>query len=522
MKHLHVRGHEEFARGSGPVFGGRSRLLVALVASIAVGLAGCGDGGEDEGSSAEAAERRAALAESGEAGSAEGISASGEADDTGMVAVDLSGAPEAAGRAVSDRSAAAGGPAGPGSPGDPVDLSSISVHDLDLPPIEPSDLRPTIPEMDPADRVPQPEAVRGIYLNAWSAGSTRKMASLLELADRTEINSFVIDVKDVSGYVSYPSTIPLVGDIGADGETRIGDPRAMLERLKEHGVYPVARIVVFKDTLLARKRPDLAIQRDDGTVFEDHNGHIWINPYNRTVWDYAIGLAREAASLGFSEIQWDYVRFPDVPWRFMQHGVFPGRDERTREEAIREFLLYARAELADLEVPLTADVFGLTTSAGNDMGIGQRWASMTDATDVLLPMIYPSHYGAGSYGFERPNAHPYEIMKTALDFAVRRSEGVEGAAVIRPWIQDFSMGEPPYGPVEVRAQIEAVYDAGLNGWVLWNPGSNYTAEALASASGRTPGFQIPGRDFPVEDSLRFPEPIPGLIGEPVEVSRRGQ
>src|SRR5690606_2800852 len=124
---------------------------------------------------------------------------------------------------------------------------------------------------------------------------------------------------------------------------------------------------------------------------------------------------------------WDYVRFPDVPLSHMRTADWPARQGRTKEDAIREFLVYANEKLADLEVPVTADVFGLTTSAGDDLGIGQRWSKMVDVTDALLPMVYPSHYAPGSYGIALPNAEPYQVVKTALAHARKRTDGVENA-----------------------------------------------------------------------------------------------
>jgi len=329
---------------------------------------------------------------------------------------------------------------------------------------------------DPAPLVPKPEAVRGIYLNSWSAGSARRRAELIALAQRTEINSFVIDVKE-AGEISYRTGVALARAIGADRD-HIPDPRRLLAELREAGIYPIARIVVFKDSILARHRPEWAIQDSAGGYWRDAQGSLWVDPYNEEVWDYNIALAREAILLGFSEIQWDYVRFPDVPTRLMRSAVYPARAGRSRLEAIQEFLAYSRAELADLGVPLTADLFGLTVSVQNDMGIGQRWEELASVTDVLLPMIYPSHFAHGSYGIPVPNADPYRTVRTALGYAVRRSAQIEGSAAIRPWLQDFSLGSPRYGPEEVRAQIEATYDAGVREWILWNPGSRYTIDAL--------------------------------------------
>lgn len=345
-------------------------------------------------------------------------------------------------------------------------------------------------------RVAKPRAVRGLYLNAWAAGSTKKLEKLLDIADRTEINTFVIDVKE-GGEISYPTAVRLAAEIGAD-QRYIPDVQGTIAKLKARGVYPIARIVVFKDEMLAKAKPEWAIQKADGTVWKDNHGNLWVDSFNKDVWDYNIAIAREAIELGFSEVQWDYVRFPDVPRSYMRTAVWPARAGRQKEDAIREFLNYSREQLADLSAPVTADVFGLTTSAENDMGIGQLWDKMVDATDVLLPMVYPSHYARGSYGIAYPNAQPYDVIRTSLRHAVRRTEGVPNAALIRPWLQDFTLGRPRYGPAHVRAQISAVYDAGLEEWVLWNPGSNYTLEALANSNGVAPKFERPNTVAPVK------------------------
>ena len=366
-------------------------------------------------------------------------------------------------------------------------------------------------------RVPKPPVVRGIYLNAWTAGSERRLTELIALADQTEINTFVIDIKE-GGEVSYRSSVRLAQEIGATTDY-IPDIRRVLARLREHGIYPIARIVVFKDPVLARARPEWAVQHVNGGIWRDHHGDVWVDSFNRDVWDYNIALAREAIELGFSEVQWDYVRFPDVPRRYLTTAVWPAQGGRSKEEAIREFLRYSREQLADLGVPVTADVFGLTASAGDDLGIGQRWELLIDVADVLLPMVYPSHFARGSYGIRYPNGRPYETVRTALEHAVRRSKRVSGAGAIRPWLQDFSLGPPRYGPAEVRAQIRAVYDAGIQEWILWNPASRYTAAALAPEGGEPPVFPLPAYDGPPAQPQRPETPArPGikLLGVPVE------
>ncbi|CAN5725181.1 hypothetical protein BH23GEM9_BH23GEM9_13120 [soil metagenome] len=345
------------------------------------------------------------------------------------------------------------------------------------------------PVSDGVPRVRKPAAVRGIYLNAWAAGSAQKLARLIELANSTEINSFVIDVKE-GGQISYRSQVPLAREIGAD-QAHIGDIRSVLRKLRENGIYPIARIVVFRDEVLAKARPHWAVRHQNGGEWIDSYGHRWVDTYNRDVWDYNIAIAREALELGFSEVQWDYVRFPDVPQALMRVAHWPAQQGRTKADAIREFLLYSREQLRSYDVPVTADVFGLTVSARGDMGIGQQWEKMLDATDVLLPMVYPSHFARGSYGIAYPNAAPFETVRTSMQHAVRRTAGVPNAATIRPWLQDFTLGQPRYGAQHVRAQIDGVYAAGLSEWVLWNPGSNYTVAALADRDGRAPDLDRP-------------------------------
>lgn len=412
---------------------------------------------------------------------------------------------------------AAGGSAGPmtglPAPPGPHERSNAETRDvIDFAPTTPvgANRFPAIP----APLVPKPAAVRGIYLNAWAAGSPRRRAELLALAAWSEVNTFVIDIKE-GGEVSYRSGVGVARAIGAE-RSYIPDPRQLLAELRAAGVYPIARIVVFKDPVLAEKRPDWAIQTRDGALWRDTRGVLWVDPYNREVWDYNIALAREAVLLGFAEIQWDYVRFPDVPARYLRDAVFPARAGRSFSGAIREFLQYSREQLADLDIPITADVFGLTVSVGNDLGIGQRWEEMADVTDALLPMVYPSHFARGSYGIPVPNADPYRTVKTALEYAVRRSARIEGAADIRPWLQDFSLGWPNYGAAEVRAQIQATYDAGLTEWVLWNPGSRYTTAALAPKGGVPPEIPLPRHLVPITpDSVQIRIPTPRILGAPV-------
>ncbi|HEX8276543.1 MAG TPA: putative glycoside hydrolase [Longimicrobiaceae bacterium] len=331
-------------------------------------------------------------------------------------------------------------------------------------------------------RVARPDSVRALYVNGWAAGRRQGMRDLIRIADETEINAFIVDIKESDTYLVHDSTgIALAKEIGADARPGSKWLPELVDSLRAHGIYPIARIVVFKDRMLAEKRPDLSIQHVDGGVWKDQNGKPWVNPYNRTVWDYNIAIAREALEMGFSEVQWDYVRFPDVVEARRRTMAFPGSNGVSREDNIAAFIRYSKEQLREFGAPVTADVFGLITHLEGDSGIGQNWEKVVQEADVVLPMVYPSHYYAGFYGFQRPNAHPYEFIRISMQDGVERAEIVRRSgkpvAEIMPWLeaQTASWIKPTveYGPAELRQQIQATYDAGLKSWALWNPRSQY-------------------------------------------------
>jgi hypothetical protein len=330
-----------------------------------------------------------------------------------------------------------------------------------------------------APLVPTPDPVRGLYVNRWAALG-RKMWELIDVAKRTEVNALVIDVKDDRGLVLYRSNVPLAREIGADTDRPMSYARmrAILDTMRAHNIYPIARIVVAKDPLLADGKREWAIKRkSDGTPWLDRHKKPWLDPTHTGVWKYAADLAAEAVRMGFSEIQLDYVRFPDED-RIIHEGEYAHMNGRVRAQVIRDQLAYIRGLMRPLRVPMTIDVFGLTATDTTDMGIGQRWEQFVDQADVVLPMAYPSHYAPGTYGLRSPNANPYATIDNTLKDAKRRSQGIPGAAKLVPYYQDFTMGRPRYGAAQVRAQMKAGYDNGVRGWVLWNPGSRYTLGAL--------------------------------------------
>jgi hypothetical protein len=332
-------------------------------------------------------------------------------------------------------------------------------------------------------RVPRPEVLRGLYVNRWAALG-KKIIQLIDLAKTTEVNALVIDVKDDRGFVLYKSRVPLANQIGAD-TTRPMSParlRVILDTMTAHQIYPIARIVVAKDPLLARAKLEWTIKRkEDLQPWLDKNGNPWLDPHQTGVWQYAADLAKEAYDLGFSEVQFDYVRFPDEK-RLVSETVYPLANGRVRAEVIRDQLGFLYAQLHKLSMPVTIDVFGLTATDTTDMGIGQKWEKFVDRADVVLPMVYPSHFAPGTYKLGNPNAHPYATVDHALKDMKRRSAAVTGAAQIVPWYQDFTLGPPHYTAEQVRAQMKAGYDNGFQSWILWNPGSRYTVAALSPKS----------------------------------------
>ncbi len=328
-------------------------------------------------------------------------------------------------------------------------------------------------------RVPTPDTLRGLYINRW-ASLGQKMNQMIEVAKTTEVNAFVMDVKDDRGFVLYKSKVPLANQIGADTNSVMSHRklRAILDTMAAHSIYPIARIVVAKDPLLATAKREWAIKRkSDMQPWLDKNGIPWLDPHHREVWHYAVDLAKEAYDLGFSEVQFDYVRFPDEK-RLISESAYPLANGRVRAQVIRDQLAYVRSALKPLDMPVTIDVFGLTATDTTDMGIGQKWELFIDQADVVLPMVYPSHFAPGTYKIGNPNANPYSTIDRAMKDVKARTSGVPNAAKIIPWYQDFTLGPPRYGAEQVRAQMKAGYDNGFHSWILWNPGSRYTIAAL--------------------------------------------
>ncbi len=343
-----------------------------------------------------------------------------------------------------------------------------------------------------------PEIVKGIYLTNWTAGSSKRLAELEKLVDRTDLNAMVIDVKDYSGYVAYRTGIPEVVASGAEKDIRILRPNAMIKELHDKGIYLIARVTVFQDPILAKAHPEWAVQDNvTGGVWKDRKGISWMNTASKEVWNYVVVLARDAFARGFDEVNFDYIRFPsdgDLS-RAEYPGVAPGTLHAT---VVKNFFAYLRKELPGKKI--SADLFGLTTSSADDLGIGQKILDAYPNFDFVSPMVYPSHFATGYIGLKNPAEHPYEVISYSMTKALDRFKALVSPkssnasstatssepvteqpsaplAKLRPWLQAFNLGAT-YTPAMVQAQIKAADEVlggtpHYAGWLLWDPGNHY-------------------------------------------------
>jgi hypothetical protein len=320
-----------------------------------------------------------------------------------------------------------------------------------------------------------PVTPKGLYLTVFGIGSRVLRDSALRLMDETDLNTLVIDVKGDRGIVPYKSSVSLASAVGSQKVITVGDMKDLMKRLKERGVYTIARIVVFKDDPLATARPDLAVRTSGGTVWRDREDLAWVDPFSKEVWDYDIALAVEAAQYGFDEIQFDYVRFPDTPGlQFSEPNT-----EENRVNAISGFLSEARKRLAPYNVFLDADIFGYVCWNLNDTQIGQKLENLAAELDYLCPMLYPSGFKYGIPGYRNPVDHPYEMVYLSLKKAAGRTH--LPPVRFRPWLQafrDYAFDGREFGEQQIRDQISAAEKFGSDGWLLWNPHNVYSKDGL--------------------------------------------
>ncbi|ALV21221.1 MULTISPECIES: putative glycoside hydrolase [Carnobacterium] len=352
----------------------------------------------------------------------------------------------------------------------------------------------SIPEKFPAQfaydsgiDIPYPEkGVKGIYVTAYSAGGTDKMAELTDFVKSSGLNSMVIDVKDDEGSMTM--------DIGSENEIvqqstqdYVTDPQAMLKQLEKDEIYPIGRIVVFKDTLLAEARPDLSFKRADGSVWKNSNGDAFVNPFSKEVWDYNVEVAKQAAKMGFKEIQFDYVRFPEgfetqSDSLDYTHGDYDTKnlDEvQQRVEAVTDFVKYAREELKPYGVEVSVDIFGYAATVPEAPGIGQNFSKISENVDVISSMIYPSHWGS-YFGIGKPDLEPYKLVSEYMKVENELLGGLDTPPQSRPWLQDFTASYlgagnyMNYGAPQVEDQVKALHEAGVDEFLLWDANNTYT------------------------------------------------
>ena len=350
-------------------------------------------------------------------------------------------------------------------------------------------------EQTTADRMAGRTKVKGIYVTGPKAGSGG-MEDLIRLVDETELNAMVIDVKNDEGNLTFrltneeiPQDIPVLDRISEmqAGIRYIRDIQTMMQELKDHNIYTIARIVCFKDPILAAAQPELALTKPDGKPVTDANGLAWVNPYRQEVWEYLTELAEMAADLGFDEIQYDYVRFPvgsdaDAADYGVDMEAYPKR------QAIQDFLSYAGDRLHEKGCVVTADVFGTIIGSETDVQtVGQDYRALGQTVDAISPMVYPSHYANGVFGLKVPDAHPYEAVSAAMQGSAEELQSIPEAerAVVRPWLQAFTAtwvpGHISYNGTQIREQIQAVYDAGYEEWILWKATNRYSPDGLLAA-----------------------------------------
>lgn len=322
-----------------------------------------------------------------------------------------------------------------------------------------------------------PENVKAIYMSNWIAGVPSKRSKLVNIADTTEVNAVVIDIKDATGRVGFKTNDKFINDLGST-ENRVKDMQAFIEELHKKDIYVIGRVSVFQDSYMTHKKPEWAITRkSDGKVWKDRKGLSFLDPAQDEVLHYTVAIAKASYAIGFDEINFDYIRYPsDGNMKDINYKLKEGA---TKSDNLEKFFSKLNAEVKkDNPIITSADVFGLTTEAKDDMGIGQIWEKIIPHFDYISPMVYPSHYPAGQYGLKNPAANPGTVINNSMLGAIKKTEAMGlSKSKIRPWLQDFDMGAT-YTASLVRAQIDSSEKNGINSWMLWDPKNVYTPSAL--------------------------------------------
>ena len=335
------------------------------------------------------------------------------------------------------------------------------------------------PTQDKLEIVLKPQTIKAAYLTYFGFGDRGIRGRVLDLLARTELNAVVIDVKGDRGWIIYPTKIELALAAGAQGPGTLRQFDSLMAELKARDIYTIARIVTFKDNILARHRPDWAVtDTQTGKPWIDRENLAWVDPFREEVWNYNIAIGHEAIERGFDEVQFDYVRFP-TDGRLSHARYANPVNKQTRLPAIAAFLERARRELGNHGAYVSADVFGYIAFNENDTDIGQRVEELAPHLDYISPMVYPSGYHVGIPGFRNPVQNSYQVVRESVRLIRKRAAHTQ--VRVRPWLQDFrdyAFDRRIFGVTEVRDQIRGADEGGATGWMLWNPRNDYTGAAL--------------------------------------------
>lgn len=330
------------------------------------------------------------------------------------------------------------------------------------------------------------DGVKGIYVTSNSTQG-KKMDELVKFIKDSNLNTMVIDVKDDTGNITMKLN---TGNKQVDKNTLdIVDGKKLLKKLHDNNIYPIARIVTFKDTKLANEHPEWTFKNSDGSVWTNGKGDSFVNPFMKEVWKYDIDVAKAAAKAGFQDIQFDYVRFPEgfenqVDSLTYNKGEYKNSQMSSgdqRVDTITKFLEYANKELKPMGVNVSADVFGYSALVENAPGIGQSFPKISKNVDAISSMIYPSHWSNGDFGLQAPDTEPYKTVNRYIQKENSLLDTLgKDKPISRPWIQDFTasyLGAGNYIDYDTKAiseEVQALKDNGVNEFLLWNAGNDYT------------------------------------------------
>ena len=330
------------------------------------------------------------------------------------------------------------------------------------------------------------DGVKGIYVTSNSTQGA-KMDELVKFIKDSNLNTMVIDVKDDTGNITMKLN---TGNKQVDKNTLdIVDGKKLLKKLHDNNIYPIARIVTFKDTKLANEHPEWTFKNSDGSVWTNGKGDSFVNPFMKEVWKYDIDVAKAAAKAGFQDIQFDYVRFPEgfenqadsLTYNKGEYKNSQMSSGDQRVDTITKFLEYANKELKPMGVNVSADVFGYSALVENAPGIGQSFPKISKNVDAISSMIYPSHWSNGDFGLQAPDTEPYKTVNRYIQKENSLLDTLgKDKPISRPWIQDFTasyLGAGNYIDYDAKAiseEVQALKDNGVNEFLLWNAGNDYT------------------------------------------------